>query len=613
MVVLDKSIGDFPGESGDTQLQAVELAIEGDEAAFAELYSRHARPIYNLVLRSVRNPTDAEDICQEVWLRVSREIRRLRSPEAFPTWLRRIAAHLCIDAARGRKPNLPLLETVPDGNAVDPEESTARREEEWQVWQALASLTPRQGIALYLREVEGYSYSQIAITLESSLAGIETLLFRARKSLAKSFRLQEAPGESACSRVQTIMAAVIDGEGSPVDRGFVDAHLASCASCRREMAGLSSASRGYAALPMLPALAIGGAAVAGKVAAGTATASPFTLALLKIKAMLAPALAGAAITAGIVVTTTIVADFSSPPGPDSAAIVQMTAPESQPPASAPARSEPALPQEPLATDSSSPFPIPGSGLAGDGATVSSAEDEPGRSASTTPDLARDATAVLEVTPVGAAPVSGAPGEAEVNQDLDAVDVNLPGVDLNLNGTGASLSGTVEVGLAPVDSGVTGAVSADVDADGATVAASATVAAGPVTADTDVGVDVGLDDGLNAGADVSLGASAGGQPTGVSGSIDLGTAPSGVSSDAQGVTSPPSSGSFSSGASGSPSPAGSDPGPIGQVVDTATSAPVVDSVLDSASGSGGSTSPKPEKGVKGSRGGKVSQSLGGLLP
>src|SRR5262249_26346781 len=159
--------------------------------------------IFNLALRSTGNVADAEDVCQDVWTRVHRSIGSLRAIGAFDGWLTRITTRACIDAARKRRPTSfddEELARVPDGGASALADRVTDTEERSLAWQALGSLAPRQRIALYLREVDGRDYGQIAAALCTTPSAVETLLFRARQSLGRTFAaLQDSP-EERCKR-----------------------------------------------------------------------------------------------------------------------------------------------------------------------------------------------------------------------------------------------------------------------------------------------------------------------------------------------------------------------------------------------------------------------------
>ncbi|HEY8491255.1 MAG TPA: sigma-70 family RNA polymerase sigma factor [Dehalococcoidia bacterium] len=249
---------------------------------FEDLYRRYARSVYNLVLRSVRDPQEAEDLCQEVWYRAQRRLPTLRDQAAFPTWLYRIAARACIDAARRRARSPETVTLPPAGpptDAANPERAAVRQEEAGLAWQALAALPPRQQTALFLREVEGRSYREIAQVLDSTESAVETLLFRARRGLALTYGRLEAAAPERCREARRAMGRLLDGEGTPIHQRALRIHVAACTPCRQELERLRQASRAYARLPLaavptllgrrileaaaLPGLAAGASGAAG--------------------------------------------------------------------------------------------------------------------------------------------------------------------------------------------------------------------------------------------------------------------------------------------------------------------------------------------------------------
>ncbi|MPZ13567.1 MAG: sigma-70 family RNA polymerase sigma factor [Chloroflexi bacterium] len=279
----------------------VELAMEGDADAFADLYRDHNIRVYNLAVRSTRNASDAEDICQEVWLKVHREIGRLRCPEAFPAWLRQITTRVCIDAERRRRPSAPAADMLEIAGGSGTEDAVSEREKGRIIWQALGAISPRQSAALFLREVEGYDYRRIAEAIGTSISGVEALLFRARKALARSFELLEASQSKRCRLARAVMAAVVDGEGSPVKRHSLRAHLDGCSRCRSELESMRRASRAYSALPFLP-VATSPYWLASSQAAPAAPLTFGNLGLLfaKLKALTAPTLVTTSVTASLI-------------------------------------------------------------------------------------------------------------------------------------------------------------------------------------------------------------------------------------------------------------------------------------------------------------------------
>jgi RNA polymerase sigma-70 factor, ECF subfamily len=227
--------------------------VQGDEAAFASIYETFSTRVFNLVLRSVRDRQIAEDVCQEIWLKVHREASKLRAPDAFAVWLYRLAARVCIDSARSRhrEMNSELPEDLIDEATSEQEAAAVQRSQARLAWQALAALPPRQSMALYLKQLEGCDYKQIARILDCSVSKVESLLFRARQGLARVYHAMELSQHERCTSTRQVMAAVLDGEANGVQKRGMELHLEECTHCRTEMSGMRKAVAGYAALPLL--------------------------------------------------------------------------------------------------------------------------------------------------------------------------------------------------------------------------------------------------------------------------------------------------------------------------------------------------------------------------
>jgi RNA polymerase sigma factor (sigma-70 family) len=153
------------------------------DEAFERLYRSYARDVYRYSLAVLRNPADAEDITQTTFLNAYRAFRRGEEPRSPRNWLIKIAHNACrsrhLRAAR-RPHEVPFEETI----AAIPvaAEETPKLEE---LLEALGRLPFNQRAALVMRELEGRSYAEIAETLETSVAAVETLIFRARRTLRR--------------------------------------------------------------------------------------------------------------------------------------------------------------------------------------------------------------------------------------------------------------------------------------------------------------------------------------------------------------------------------------------------------------------------------------------
>jgi RNA polymerase sigma-70 factor (ECF subfamily) len=287
-------------------------ATGGDENAFAELYDLLAPRVFNLVLRSVRDRPTAEDVCQEIWLRVHAEIPNLRAPEATRSWLYRIASHACIDFSRSSRGKHRKDEDGIDEFMVaygpQPEDTAILGSEVRMVWETLGSMAPRQSIALYLRQVDGLSYDEIASVLDCTRPTVEALLFRARQSFVRTFNRAESSQAERCEMFSQVMAAVIDDEPTALQRSALESHAHDCAGCRAQIADARWAIKAYLALPLLPVgpglalhtIVAGGTTAAGAgiftAAAGLLGAGAFQAKLVLVGAIIA--VAGGAIATG---------------------------------------------------------------------------------------------------------------------------------------------------------------------------------------------------------------------------------------------------------------------------------------------------------------------------
>jgi RNA polymerase sigma factor (sigma-70 family) len=163
-------------------------AVRAAEAA-ALLYEHHHGRILAFCLRRLRNREEAEDAAQQTFLKAFGAMRGGFRPTVERAWLYRIAENVCAD--RGRANGRRVRHEATDGAAIL-ELVPARDSQPIEgLDEALAELTPPQRQALLLREWQGLSYREIASELELSQSAVETLLFRARRSLAK--RLDTVP------------------------------------------------------------------------------------------------------------------------------------------------------------------------------------------------------------------------------------------------------------------------------------------------------------------------------------------------------------------------------------------------------------------------------------
>jgi RNA polymerase sigma factor (sigma-70 family) len=223
------------------------------EHAFDRLYRRHARDVYRFAYGLLRNRADAEDVAQTAFLNAYRALERGHRPESPRNWLLTIARNVARQRFRQEKRRVQEVALDVDlAEAIVVEDDAGLAPED--VSRALNHLSPNQRTALVLREVEGYSYAEIATALDLSVSAVETLIFRGRRALREQLELSLTCGEAR--------RLIADGGRSRQLR----AHLRECAACStvaRRTRAQRSALRSLFGLPWLGG---GSATIAAKVA-----------------------------------------------------------------------------------------------------------------------------------------------------------------------------------------------------------------------------------------------------------------------------------------------------------------------------------------------------------
>jgi RNA polymerase sigma-70 factor (ECF subfamily) len=169
----------------------------GDHAAFRILVERHQNAVIGTVAKMLGNPSDAEDIAQQVFLRIWRHAKRYRPDARFTTYLFTITRNLVFNETRrrGRKKEVSANEreetaghTIPDSSERQPDAELLHDELRRAVDAAIAALPENQRLAVVMRRYEQLSYEQIAEVLKLSVSAVKSLLFRARTALRESLR-----------------------------------------------------------------------------------------------------------------------------------------------------------------------------------------------------------------------------------------------------------------------------------------------------------------------------------------------------------------------------------------------------------------------------------------
>jgi RNA polymerase sigma-70 factor (ECF subfamily) len=179
------------GEKDDKCLMS-DLAAD-DRQALRVLYERHAEFVYRIAYRFVGNEEDARDITQSVFVTIMQSAHRYKPEAKLTTWIYRIVVNRCINhrATASRRLRSFLtdrnFEDIPASHENRPDRIVDRAEQRARLQVAIQKLPERQRMALILSRFEGQSYEDIADLLGCSKKSVESLLVRARKSLARYF------------------------------------------------------------------------------------------------------------------------------------------------------------------------------------------------------------------------------------------------------------------------------------------------------------------------------------------------------------------------------------------------------------------------------------------
>src|SRR5690554_1309992 len=181
--------------SSEHESEWVARAQQGDKEAFRELVRQHQRQVFHICLGVVKSRADAEDLVQEVFIRVHRNLSKFEGNANFSTWLYRIAHNASIDLLRKRKRKQASdFDDYVDENrenafdelhlsaplGFDPRQESARKEYRVGINKAFESLSPAHREILILREVENLSYQEIADSLDIKIGTVMSRLHHAR-------------------------------------------------------------------------------------------------------------------------------------------------------------------------------------------------------------------------------------------------------------------------------------------------------------------------------------------------------------------------------------------------------------------------------------------------
>jgi len=167
-----------------SDIQLIQRMLLNDSKAFAEIYMRYKRRVYEYCFRLLQERPAAEDATQNTFIKIQQAVRGLKNPTSFKAWMFTIARNEVYAHLRRARSN--GLETIEDVWEVDsPYEEFVSQEQAELVQKLLAQLKPEYREVLLLVEYEQMSYAEIATVTGSTLSSVESRIFKARRALGK--------------------------------------------------------------------------------------------------------------------------------------------------------------------------------------------------------------------------------------------------------------------------------------------------------------------------------------------------------------------------------------------------------------------------------------------
>jgi RNA polymerase sigma-70 factor, ECF subfamily len=197
-IQMEQRVQDSRGPDSQDSVEArvISACQEGDREAFRLLFEAYKDRVFSIASYTLGDEAAADDITQQIFVKLFSRIGQFRGDSEFTTWLYRLVINSCLDERRRQKRFLPVAESAAMTKAVHrkpPETGYARRELAGSVREAIGELKPKMRLPVLLKYIEGLSYEEIAAVLGCSKGTVASRLNRAHKALAR--KLSHLRGE----------------------------------------------------------------------------------------------------------------------------------------------------------------------------------------------------------------------------------------------------------------------------------------------------------------------------------------------------------------------------------------------------------------------------------
>jgi RNA polymerase sigma-70 factor, ECF subfamily len=167
----------------DDDFSLIKRFIEGDETTFRTLVYRHKEKVRNIIYMTMNHSDSVDDIAQEVFITVYKNLKYFRFESQFTTWLYRITINKCRDHLRKMKIRNIFTPVKDNEEAHGYSQINENMDIPGIVQKAISKLPEKLRVPLMLKDIEGFSYQEIAETVQCEIGTVKSRIFRARESL----------------------------------------------------------------------------------------------------------------------------------------------------------------------------------------------------------------------------------------------------------------------------------------------------------------------------------------------------------------------------------------------------------------------------------------------